>query len=109
MANEERILTDVGISIARMTRWERIAIKLALNTGKSLINVGFPLAGKRDYIEPVRDLVDGVITLVEVADDFEAGRVSGRVVSTEAQPSVGFDRFKLIKARQDVKKKKRNV
>jgi hypothetical protein len=76
MSNRERIETEVGISVPKTNRVERFTIRIFLK----IIEL---YAGN---LSEVREAAQTMRTVVDIAEDFEKGRIPGKVVPGTGQP-----------------------
>lgn len=68
MAERQWINTEVGLSLPKTSKWERMAMKVVLKVTRKFTK------------DPeIREGIDDINTLIDVGDDFEKGKVSATV------------------------------
>jgi len=115
MAEHERIVTDVGLTLPRVPWSDRILVRFALPLSrmafKTALRLDSQFRAEPELRRQAETLFDDVRTLLDVIDDFEKHKISGHVVSLQKdevldQPNSGFAILPLVRARQKAKNRR---
>jgi|SRR3990172_12418387 len=114
MTEQERIVTDVGLILPRLSWPDRIFARLAFPlfaiACKAALRNDSQFKNEPELRKQAETLINDVKILFDVIGDFERHRISGHVIRSNeggvTQPDPDFDILTLIRARQKAKKRK---
>lgn len=113
MTEQERIVTDVGFTLTRIPRLERMLVRSLLPVLKIVyrsLKLDSEFRNQPELRRQVEELLDHAEIGLDVMDDFERHKIAGHVVRLSEgdtiQHSSDFDILPLIRARKKAKNRR---